>query len=258
MEFRLFKTTGRVDLVYDIEKKSVTQPEGIYIAFPFALENGRLAFDVQGGEVRPGIDQVPGSSNDWNTVQSYARLSDGKAAVLLMSPSVPLMQFGGINTGRYRAGAVPESNHVYAWPMNNYWTTNFNADQRGGHRWTFSIISGPDKGADAAARTGQGLRTPLLCRVQSGGGSGDSLRQGSFISGWPGNVLLISAIPEADGKSAILQLRETMGKRSELKLYNTLNGKVLSMEAVNVCGEKLLKDVPALEAYENRFFRIFF
>ena len=62
----------------------------------------------------------------------------------MVSPEIPLAQFGGINTGRYRAGAVPESNHVYAWPMNNYWTTNFNADQRGGHAWTYYLTSSAD------------------------------------------------------------------------------------------------------------------
>ncbi|HRY34249.1 MAG TPA: glycoside hydrolase family 38 C-terminal domain-containing protein [Bacteroidales bacterium] len=258
LEIRLFKTEKRIDLVYDIDKKSVTEPEGIYVAFPFALDGGQWAFDVQGGEVRPGTDQVPGSSNDWNTVQSYARLSNGTAGILLLSPFVPLMQFGGINTGRYRAGAKPESTHVYAWPMNNYWTTNFNAEQRGGHRWTFSISSGTDKGMDAAARTGQNFRTPLLCRVLPGGGKGDGLKEGTFLSGWPDNIILISAIPEADGNSAILQLRETLGKKIDLKLRNTLNGNVFSMEAVDVSGLRQDGTALSMEPFENRFFRLFF
>ena len=63
-EIKLFNTTKRIDFSYSINKKSVVKPEGIYIAFPFALESGELAFDVQGGEIRAGVDQVPGSAND--------------------------------------------------------------------------------------------------------------------------------------------------------------------------------------------------
>ncbi|MDX1285808.1 MAG: glycoside hydrolase family 38 C-terminal domain-containing protein, partial [Draconibacterium sp.] len=130
-EIRLFNDTKRIDLAYSIEKKTVVDPEGIYIAFPFLLNDGQLAFDVQGGEIRAGIDQIPGSANDWNTVQNYARLSNSKAQILLSSQEIPLMQFGNINTGRYKAGATPESTHIFGWPMNNYWVTNFNAEQHG-------------------------------------------------------------------------------------------------------------------------------
>jgi alpha-mannosidase len=126
-EIRIFNDVKRIDLFYAIDKKLETAPEGIYIAFPFAMDGGQLAFDVQGGEVRAGIDQIPGSSNDWNTVQNYARLYDKNGQVLLSSSEMPLMQFGAINTGRYKAGAKPERTHIFGWPMNNYWVTNFNA-----------------------------------------------------------------------------------------------------------------------------------
>lgn len=53
------------------------------------------------------------------------------------SQEIPLMQFGAINTGRYQAGAVPQSTNMYSWPMNNYWVTNFNADQMGEIQWSY-------------------------------------------------------------------------------------------------------------------------
>ena len=60
------------------------------------------------------------------------------------SPEIPLMQFGAINTGRYKAGAVPQSTNMYSWPMNNYWVTNFNADQMGELQWSYFINSSKD------------------------------------------------------------------------------------------------------------------
>lgn len=258
LEIRLFNTNKRIDLAYSIEKKLVTDPEGIYIAFPFALENGQLAFDVQGGEVRAGIDQIPGSSNDWNTVQNYARLSNEKTQIILSSSEIPLMQFGSINTGRYKAGATPESTHIYGWPMNNYWTTNFNADQHGGHTWVYSFTSSDKTTITDATRFGWGNRTSFLARVLPGGGKGDEVWQKSFITGWHENLLLVSAIPERDGKSAIFHLRETGGKSCSLNLTNSISEAALPCIQVDVTGETILNGSIEIKPFESRFFRIIF
>ncbi|MCD6354529.1 MAG: hypothetical protein J7L95_03180 [Prolixibacteraceae bacterium] len=63
------------------------------------------------------------------------------------------MQFGGINTGRYKAGATPEATHIFGWPMNNYWTTNFNAEQHGGITWSYSISSAGNNSQTTATYT---------------------------------------------------------------------------------------------------------
>lgn len=255
-EVRLFNTAKRVDLAYAIEKKLETEPEGIYIAFPFVLEGGQLAFDVPGGEVRAGIDQIPGSANDWNTVQNYARLSNKKAQIMIGSAEIPLMQFGGINTGRYRAGAVPATTHIYGWPMNNYWTTNFNADQHGGHVWVYTISSRADGAMDEAVRFGWGNRTPLPARVLPGGGTGNAVRQGSLIGGWPENILLVSAIPAPDGSSAVLHVREIGGRTAMLRLRNATIGAALKCAQVDVTGRDIEGGSLELAPYEAKFFRI--
>jgi alpha-mannosidase len=257
-EIRLFNTDKRIDLAYAIEKKLVTDPEGIYIAFPLQLENGQLAFDVQGGEVRAGIDQIPGSANDWNTVQNYARLSNERAQIMLSSAELPLMQFGGINTGRFQAGATPATTHLYGWPMNNYWVTNFNADQHGGHTWLYSLTSSADHGMPAASRFGWGHRTPFLSRVLPGGGAGEAQWQGSYLTGWPENLLLVSATPEADGRSAIFHVREIGGQQSTLELRHGKTGTPLLCQAVDVTGRPLADNRLELAPYESRFFRLSF
>ena len=257
-EIRLFHTTKRIDLAYAIEKAMVTDPEGIYIAFPLKMENGQLAFDVQGGEVRAGIDQIPGSVNDWNTVQNYARLYDDGAQVMLSSPEIPLMQFGGINTGRYQAGALPASTHIYGWPMNNYWVTNFNAEQHGGHTWVYSLTSGSDNTAGTASRFGWGIRTPFLARVIPGGGSGDASWQASFIDKWPGNLLLVSAMAASDGKSALLHVREVDGQPATLTLQHGLNRTAFRLVQTDVTGSEIIPGNLELKPFESKFFRLVF
>ena len=258
IEIRLFNTAKRIDLVYSIDKKMVTEPEGIYIAFPFKSENGQISFDVSGGEVRAGIDQIKGSANDWNTIQNYARVSDKNWQAVLCSNDMPLMQFGNINTGRYIAGANPESSHIYGWPMNNYWTTNFNPEQHGGISWTYTITSFDNDNSYDAIRFSRSTKTPFISRVIPGGGNNTNLPQQSFIKNWPDNVILINSIIEDSDISAILQLREINGTSSELNLINGINGNKIKVEQVDPVGKKMTNGNSTINPLESKFFRIYF
>jgi hypothetical protein len=255
-EIRLFNTAKRIDLFYAIEKKLVTDPEGIYIALPFALDGGQLALDVPGGEMRAGIDQIPGSSNDWNTIQTYARLYNEQAQFVVSSVEVPLMQFGNINTGRFKAGALPETTHMFGWPMNNYWVTNFNADQHGGHEWLYSITSLQGNSMQDAARFGRGHRTPMPARVLPGGGNGEAQWENSLLTGLPDHVMLISAMPAADGRSILLHLRETAGKTGTIAPQYASQRELLPCARTDVNGTPLAGNSNEIKALESAFFSV--
>lgn len=236
-EIRLYNTEKRIDLAFSIIKKSITDPESFYIAFPFSLEGGRHYTEVAGGVIETGVDQIRGSSNDWYTVQNFTSVRNDRMQIVMGSNEMPLMQFGAINTGRYIAGATPQTTNIFSWPMNNYWVTNFNADQRGGHSWTYYITSSAENSDDFATRFGWGARVPLLTRILPGGGQGDGMKEGSFIKGWPEGLVIINAVPSDDGKSVILHVRETAGKEKRLDLVNGLTGKPLSLDEVDVTGQ---------------------
>jgi alpha-mannosidase len=255
-EIRLFNTTKRIDLAYSILKKLVTDPEGIYIAFPFQFDEGVSSFDVQGGEIRAGIDQIPGSANDWNVVQNYARIHSDKGQILLSSPEIPMMQFGAINTGRYKAGATPESTHIYGWPMNNYWTTNFNAEQHGGINWVYNISSSPNESQTEATRFGWNNRVPFLVRVLPGGGKGEKSWQKSIIQNWPKNVILVSSTPDKNGNSCILHIRETAGKPANLKTLKLADSKKATLKQVNVLGDEITDGSIEFKPFEAKFIKL--
>jgi len=258
IEIRLYNTEKRLDLACSIIKKSIVTPESFYIAFPFDIKNGKHFTEVQGGVIETGKDQIKGSSNDWYTVQDFTSVRNENTQLIIGSAEMPLMQFGAINTGRYIAGAMPESTNLFSWPMNNYWVTNFNADQRGGHSWTYYLTTSNDISNGFATRFGWGCRIPFLTRVLPGAGQGDNNWEGSFISGWPPNVLLISAEPAPDGKSCIVHLRETNGNSASLNLVNGLTGKVLNTSEVDVTGKPVPKPSQNISPLESKFYRINF
>ena len=169
IEIRLYNTEKRLDLACSIIKKSIIAPESFYIAFPFKIKNGKHFTEVQGGVIETGKDQIKGSSNDWYTVQNFTSVRNDSTQLVMGCAEMPLMQFGAINTGRYQAGAMPQSTNLFSWPMNNYWVTNFNADQRGGHSWTYYLTTSSNVSNGFATRFGWGaefLFLPGLFRAQ--------------------------------------------------------------------------------------------
>ena len=253
-EVRLFNTEKRVEIVCSIIKKSIINPESFYIAFPFYLKDGKHFTEVQGGIIETGKDQIKGSSNDWYTVQNFTSVRNSEAQLLIGCSEMPLMQFGAINTGRYQAGAMPQGTNIFSWPMNNYWVTNFNADQRGGHTWTYYLSSSGDISGSFASKFGWGSRVPFLTRILPGDGTGDDMKEGSFIEGWPSGVLLISARPVDNGKSLLIHLRETGGKETHLILRNGISGNLLSISGADVNGKPLADPDISLKPLESKFF----
>jgi len=255
-EVRLHNTDKKIEMAFSIVKRSITDPESFYIAFPFGIADGKHYTEVAGGVIETGVDQIKGSSNDWYTVQNFTSVRNAEMQVVLGCNEMPLMQFGAINTGRYVAGALPQSTHLFSWPMNNYWVTNFNADQRGGHSWSYYLTSSGDNSDSFASRFGWGARVPLLTRILPGNGPGDSKREGSFVEGWPAGVILVSATPGIDGTSVILHIRETAGKETALSLVSGLTGKPLGLTEVDVTGQTVTEGSALIMPLESRFYRL--
>ncbi len=257
-EIRLFNTCKRIDFAFDIRKKPITDPEGIYIAFPFDLKDGRIYCEVQGGVMEAGVDQIPGSANDWNTVQNFAAVRNDKTQLILGSPGVPLMQFGAINTGRYQAGAKPASTKIYSWPMNNYWTTNFNADQRGEFRWRYYFTSTDDTSDSFATRFGWGARVPFPVRVLPAGKPGKSEARSPVMTGVPANVLVVQMRPLNNRHEVLMQLRELDGQPSEIMLKN--GDHPMHIERTDALGNVLVPDAQKesvkIQPFENIFVKI--
>lgn len=256
-ELKLYKTCKQVDFTYCLKKKQETEPEAVYVVFPFELNNGKIFFDVPGGNIEAGVNQIPGSTNDWNTVQNFASVRNTSEQIVLCSKEIPLMQFGNINLGRFKAGATPESNHIFTWPMNNYWVTNFNADQHGEFEWTYNLTSSKDNSLQYATDFAWGNRIPLPNRVIPAGMSNNQFPiKGSILSITPGGIVLVNMKPIEGENAVILQLRETAGKESLLEISSAYNAK-LSVKECNPLGETLpTSDGIKIKAWENKFVKL--
>ncbi|MCF8369281.1 MAG: hypothetical protein K9G76_09590 [Bacteroidales bacterium] len=240
LEIRLFHHVKQIEFHYSMVKLAVTEPEAVYVAFPFHHENSQITFDVQGGMVHPGINQLEGTSSDWSTMQNFVSLNNGRSQIVLGSIEVPLVQFGDINTGRYYYNYIPKRPHIYSWVLNNYWTTNFRASQEGEMNWSYYITSTADTSKSFAARFGSDGRIPLIARVLPAGREDGEQKDKTILNlDYPG-VILVNASPSINGKGVVLQLRETDGVSSEIetdKIFSRSSIKTISV--VNVLEEPL-------------------
>ncbi len=242
-EIRLYKTEKKIEFLYSMKKLPVTDPEGGYVAFPFHLENGHLIFEVQGGTVRPGKDQLEGSASDWNGIQNFVSVKNENSQLVFVSPEIPLVQLGALNLGKFSRIANPASNSIYSWVFNNYWTTNFRAFQEGELKWTYKLTSSKDTSTVFPTTFGWNERIPMPARVFPALGRDTIGFHKSFID-LPSNLLLINAKPSYNKNGIILQVREVAGTNSCI----TWNDPMSSWEGLQIStGAKSAFEVNVLE-----------
>lgn len=256
VEIRVFNHTKRIDMAYKVTKKLETNPEAIYIAFPFKLPQAKLYFDVPGGVIEAGIDQIRGTSNDWNTVQTFAAVRSDDAQIVMGTPEIPMMQFGDINTGRFERMAVPSSNKIYSYVMNNYWTTNFNADQHGEFEWSYFITSMPGNSLEKATKFAWENRVPCMARtLPAGTKNKKAVYEASLLSLNPQHVLLVNMQPLPEKNTLLLQLREVEGKPAELNIQSEIR-KQLTVTPSNVLAEEVKEGTLTMKPWETKFVKV--
>lgn len=256
VEYRVFNVEKKIEIVYKLRKQAVTDPEAVYVAFPYEVADGKIWLDVPGGNIEAGVDQIPGSSNDWYTVQNYAAARNQNSQIIMGSCEIPLMQFGAINTGRYEAGAKPQTTNMYSWPMNNYWVTNFNADQMGQIQWSYFITSSADNSLQRATRFSWENRIPLRARVLPAGNDAQTvLPAKSIFRIIPDNLLLVNMKPVENEQAVLLQLREVGGERATFAVESEtirFNRPVVC----NVLGESVDGSTLEFKPWENKFIKL--
>ena len=259
IEIRLFHHEKRIELHYALRKTPITDPDGIYVAFPFKLDKAKLYFDVQGGVVSSGENQLEGTSSDWNTVQNFVTARNDKMQFIVGSNLIPLFQMGGIYTGQYQRKKSYEFPHVYSWVTNNYWTTNFRASQEGELHWSYYLTSDSDVSNTFATKFGWSSRVPIYARVMPKGKANNQPDGYSSFSFGKDNLLMTSAIPSIDKGFILINVRELDGISTPFQIFDS-TGKVVEFSVVNALEEPIQDGLKGINfaPFENKFIKIKF
>jgi hypothetical protein len=207
-EIRLITGLNRLDLVTNIDKRSVRTKEGVHLAFPFAVPSGQLRYDVADSIVRPEIDQLAGSCKNFFSVQSWVDVSNRDYGVTWSAGNAPLIEIGAISAERPWMKTIEPSSSFYSYVMNNYWHTNYKADQEGLVTFSYSIL--PHGAFDPVEATKFGIerRQPLLVSTADS----STTPSNSFFRISSSDVLVLSVKPIAE-HSFLLHLYNPSGEK---------------------------------------------
>jgi alpha-mannosidase len=255
VEVRLYKTEPRIEFHFAVRKLPITAPEAIYVAFPFSFPDGEILYEGQGGIVRPGKDQLPGSASDWQTLQNFAVVRGGDSQLIFGSDAVPLVQLGDMNLGKWQPVTDIKQPHIYSWVMNNYWFTNFRATQEGEFKFSYYLTATENTSNTEATRFGWGSRIHMVPRVLPPGNAEASAVASTLDLGAP-NIILVDARPAYYGEGIVLHLRELDGKATDLPLADLLAKATL--QEINVLEEVIEKGINTVtfKPYDSRFLKL--
>jgi hypothetical protein len=207
-EYRLTAGSERLEITDALDKTKVRDKEAVHIAFPFRVPDGVLRLDLGWAWARPEADQIAGSCKDFFGLQNSADLSSGRCGLTLVSLDAPLMEIDsatdetpGPKGVRLWKTIVPRSQRLFSYALNNYWHTNYKADQEG--PISLRYVVQPHAGADlgAAKRVGLDAERPLLAAPAAALRDGDPiLRVGSP------EIVATSVRPSRDGRAVIARL----------------------------------------------------
>ncbi len=161
-ELRLFAGIPRLDIINRIDKLPVREKEAIHFAFPFRISDPQPRYDVASSIVRPELDQLGGSCKNFFTAQSWFDVSNERVGVACALLDAPMFQLGGITVEQPWMRTLEPSSSIYSYAMNNYWHTNYKADQEGAVAFEYRIH--PHEAFDpvATVRFAQDSREPMI------------------------------------------------------------------------------------------------
>jgi hypothetical protein len=188
--FTLANGVSRLHVSNRFHKPSIMEKESVYYAFPFAMDNPDITFEVTGGFTSPDAPHVPGSAQHFRAIRRWITLSDREdQTVAWAAADAPLVQMGNIylpyapfpSTIDPREGSDAT---IYSWALNNIWDTNFPPQQGGEMTFRYVIASGHGEEPMAlGADTGESASTPLLGIIAPLGdpGIGEMPDRSSFV-----------------------------------------------------------------------------
>lgn len=157
-----YKWLLKLSVDFRLHKKSVWEPENVYLSLPFTGKEVYL--DKAGAVIRPRIDQLPGTCIDFYALQNGLVWERENSTVILASQDVPLVAMGGLEAHPIRLmgdEGVSNRDEVYSWVMNNFWETNFKASLGGFYQFRYELFvaekTTPQKAFEAAEAMNEGV-----------------------------------------------------------------------------------------------------
>jgi alpha-mannosidase len=136
--YRLVAGSDRLEVDFLLDKVAVRTKESAHLTFDFAVEGGSLRIDQGGSLMDPATDALPGSCRDFVGVHSALDASGPVGGIALGVLDSPLVELGSLVDERPNPAGIRHwrqepytGTTVHAYLLDNYWHTNYKAEQAG-------------------------------------------------------------------------------------------------------------------------------
>ncbi|HRH37459.1 MAG TPA: hypothetical protein PK760_03890, partial [Flavobacteriales bacterium] len=163
-------------LSYTIGVLAARDKRSYHLQLPFDIPNATVRIGIGDTCVTPESGRIPGSNNDFFCAQRWIDVSNDSLGVTIVCPQGAIWEVGdvvderkvnpgrGTNAEKYKAWKTEahSSSTLYLYALNNYWHTNFKADQEGPITFDLYLkMHGPFK-LEEARRFGLEMTRPLI------------------------------------------------------------------------------------------------
>jgi hypothetical protein len=207
-EVRVISGMGRVEVINTIDKRKVRTKEAVHFGFPFAVPEGVVRIDLGYGVIRPEADQLPGSCKDYFSAQRWVDVSNQVYGVTLTVAEAPLVEVGEMHSELPSPRNVNwrksqwSSSRLASYVMNNYWHTNYAAEQGGVSSYHYSILPHGLYNQQDVVRKGVERSQPLVIR-QVGTEEGTPK---PLFGLTPGGIIVTYVKPMSAGRGYLVRL----------------------------------------------------
>lgn len=247
-EIVLYDGEKKIEFVNHVVKDAVRDKEGVYFAFPVAAPKPALSYEIQNGWVDPSKDMMKGAGLEWFTVGHWVKASGDGWDIAIVPVDAPLVTFGDINRGVWPEVYAGKTSTIFSYVFNNYWHTNYRAEQGGETAFRYVMKSGPSLDPEELSRFGRAAMTPLeageVVDQDKAGNPDRPLKPGpvSFLQVDAPDVVVENWKSAEDGDGTILRLLETGGRESKVQIQFPL----LTIQKAWLCNavEENQKEIP--------------
>jgi alpha-mannosidase len=196
--YQIINGLTKINLTCIIDKEKIYNPEGVYLGFPFNVPAGVMRIDLAYGIYRPEADQVKAACKNYFTPEKWVDISNQDYGITWVTNDAPLIEVGNITTDANSYGwikSIKPAQTLYSYVMNNYWGTNYKAEQNGLVSFRYSIHPHGMFLAGNAEKLAAQENEPLI--VVPVGQAKKEMK--SLFSLQNQSIIVTSLIPQSDG-----------------------------------------------------------
>lgn len=197
----LYAESDQAEIENIIDKIAIRKKEAIHFGFPFNSSLIKTTIDAGYGSMKYLADQLPGSNMDYLYGRRWMDASMNDKGLQLILLETPLLEPDSMMDERllvnqslkkWKATGQPTSTW-FSYAMNNYWYTNYKADQAGVARFRYELRPHGMIHYSEMEKSAEAFTQPLMAIPVK---NAEALPKGLF--GLTGNRIVVTSITPGD------------------------------------------------------------